>query len=364
MAPRKAPTVYDVASSAGVSIATVSRVLRSPAKVSESTRDRVQRAIDALGYVPNASARGLAGRRTGVLGLLLPGPADPLAAHADHAAGSEVGVIDDTDGSYADPDRNRYFEQLVRGCEISAWSAGYALLIASGQHLARTVVLHDLEGRVDGLVVFAGSVPDDLIARSARRLPLAVVAGRAEGAPDSVRVDDSGGMEALTRHVLAAKPPGPVLYLAGPADSADARDREQGFHAAIADARAAGRDVERHLVPTDGTAEAALAETRRILRETRPAAVIAADDPSALAALAALEEAGISVPDQCVVAGFGGVEEARLSRPTLTTVRQPMTDVGIHAVRTLQRRLADADADPVDLRLPVDLLLRQSCGPA
>ncbi|WP_227488078.1 LacI family DNA-binding transcriptional regulator [Brachybacterium subflavum] len=358
MPPRKPPTVYDVATRAGVSIATVSRVLRSPQKVTESTRERVLAAIDELGYVPNASARGLAGRRTGVLGLLIPGHDAPPVPQPGSAGDHVVEFIDDMDRSFVDPERNHYFEQLVRGCEISAWGSGYALLVASGPDLSRSVVLDDLEGRVDGIIVISRTVPDDLIARSARRVPLVVVAGRAAGTADSVRVDNAGGMAAVTRHVLARKPEGPVLYLGGPADSPDGVEREEGFRREID-----GSGETWRIASTDFTTEGGAQETRRALADVRPGAVIAANDQSALGALTALREADISVPGDCVVTGFDGIEDARWSHPPLTTVRQPMTDVGVQAVRTLLRRMADAEAPGQDLQLPVDVLLRESCGP-
>jgi LacI family transcriptional regulator len=357
--PRKPPTVYDVAARAGVSIATVSRVLRCPAKVSAGTRDRVLQAIGDLGYIPNASARGLAGRRTGVLGLLLPGHDAPVTTRSLESADHEVGFIDDTDHSFVDPQINRYFEQLVRGCEITAWDAGYALLVASGRDLSRTMVLDDLEGRVDGLIIISSTVPEELIARSARRIPLVVVAGRTEGAPDSVRVDNRGGMTALARHVLAVKRPGPVLYLTGPADSPDGLEREAGLRTVMQ-----GSGEPWAIRTGDFSWDGGRSATREALRELRPAAVIGGNDQSALGALDALREHGIDVPQDCLVTGFDGLDEARWSQPPLTTVRQPMTDVGIQAVLALQRRLEDADIPPQDIQLPVDVLLRESCGPA
>lgn len=358
MPPRKPPTVYDVATRAGVSIATVSRVLRSPEKVMPATRDRVSTVIEEIGYVPNASARGLAGRRTGVLGLLIPGHDAPFSPHRDEARARDVEFIDDMDLGFVDAHRNRYFEQLVRGCEASAWTSGYALMVASGPDLSRTVVLDDLEGRVDGLVVISRAVPDELIARSARRVPLVVVAGGAARAADSVRVDNHGGMAAVTRHVLARKPKGPVLYLGGPSDSPDAIERERGFLREIGGTGEAWR-----IATADFSTEGGERETRRALTEMRPGAVIAANDQSALGALSVLERAGISVPHECVVTGFDGIEDARWSSPPLTTVRQPMTDVGSQAIHALLRRMADADAPAQELQLPVDVLLRESCGP-
>lgn len=402
----KSPTVYDVARQAEVSIATVSRVLRRPDKVAAATRERVMAAVQQLGYVPNASARGLAGRRTGVLGLLIPGHDLPTTTDREDArtATGEVAFIDDRDGSAADPYRNRYFEQLVRGAEAAAWREGYALMVAAGRDMGREVVMHDLAGRVDGLAAVSRTVPDELLRTSIGRTPLVLVAGHStadgdgadggsEGADgsegddgadgavdgvgprgavgttaDAVRVDNRGGMRALVEHVLAVKPPGPVLYLAGPPDSPDAAGRAAGFRDAIGGGGAG----------SDGTGRGGTAWTELLgdftwqgghdavaahLEQDTPAAVIAANDQSALGALAALREGGVDVPGTCVVTGFDGIDESRWSTPALTTVRQPMLDLGVRAVELLLRRIADPGAPSTELLLPVDVLLRHSCGP-
>lgn len=355
MPRRKSPTVYDVAEHAGVSIATVSRVLRSPEKVTVSTRERVLAAVQDLRYVPNASARGLAGRRTGVLGLLIPGHDISTASRRPVDASGTIEFLDDHHDSHGGPFRNRYFEQLVHGAEAATWDAGYGLLIAAGSSVSRDMVVRDLTGRVDGLAVIARTLPDELITRAADSVPLVLVAGRLPGTTDSVSVDNRGGMSALTEYVLRVKPPGPTLYLAGSVDSPDAVERELGFRDALA-----AHPGPWHTAAADfswqGGHEAALEQ----LRSEPPGAVIGANDQSALGALAALRVAGVRVPEECVVTGFDGIDESRYSHPPLTTVRQPMADLGIHAVEALLSRIADPGAEPRDLRLAVDVLLRQS----
>ncbi|MGO1283841.1 LacI family DNA-binding transcriptional regulator [Brachybacterium tyrofermentans] len=354
---KKSPTVYDVAAHAGVSIATVSRVLRGPDKVAAGTRERVLSAVQELEYIPNASARGLAGRRTGVLGLLIPGHDIPATSHGRTDTATTVEFLDDHDNSHAGFLRNRYFEQLVQGAEAAAWRDGYALLIAAGTSVSRDVMLRDLTGRVDGLVVVSRTVPDELIERAAHSVPLVLVAGDLPGTTDSVRVDNRGGMSALARYILRVKPPGPVIYLAGPPNSPDAAARELGFRDAIA-----AHPDRWHSALAEFTFQGGHGAIVDQLRTEAPGAVIGANDQSALGALAALQEAGILVPEDCVVTGFDGIDEARYSRPGLTTVRQPMTDLGVHAVDVLLRRIAHPDAEPHDLQLPVDVLLRDSSG--
>ncbi|UFU06836.1 LacI family DNA-binding transcriptional regulator [Ruania halotolerans] len=356
---RKQPTVYDVANRAGVSIATVSRVLQGPQTVRESTRERVLTAVRELGYVPSASARGLAGRRTRVLGLLLPGeserePEPPMVSTAT----GDVAFVDDREGMRAGHAHQLYFDEILRGAEDAAWRAGYALMITAGRGMSRDVVLDDISGRVDGLAVLASTLDDALIRRAARRLPLVVLAGDTPDEVDRVSVDNRGGMRALAAHVLAVKPPGPLLYLDGPDTSPDAAARAEGFRDAVP------ADLpEVHHAGAEFTEPGGRAAVAEFLDRGVPGAVVAANDQSALGALAALAEAGVRVPEDCVVTGFDGIDAGRYSTPRLTTVRQPMAQLGETAMEAIITRLEDRDLPPRAIELPVDVLLRGSCPP-
>ncbi|MFD1717057.1 LacI family DNA-binding transcriptional regulator [Georgenia deserti] len=355
----KTPTVYDVAAQAGVSIATVSRVFRQPEAVREATRERVMAAVRELGYVPSASARGLAGRRTSVLGLLLPGHDDLEPGRSAPVRSGEVAFIDDRAAALTPTSPNLYFDELLRGVEVASWRAGYALTVTAGRGMSREMVLSDIAGRVDGLAVVARTLSDDLVSRTARRLPIVVLAGTGAGGVDHVEVDNRGGMRALSRHVLQVKPPGPVLYLEGPRQSPDAEARAAGFGEAVD-----GADEDVHRRPAEFTHEGGYAATADFLRVRRPGAVVAANDQSALGALDALRRVGVRVPTQCVVTGFDGIDAGRYANPSLTTVRQPMTALGERAVEVLLRRLGEPELPPCGLQLPVEVLLRDSCPPA
>ncbi len=353
----KSPTVYDVADHAGVSIATVSRVFSHPGSVRESTRERVMSSVRELGYVPSASARGLAGSRTGVVGLLLPEHDERDDRDADEA--SAAGGIAFVDGM-AEGRRGSlfrlYYDELLHGFEAAASRAGRALLVSSGSGRTREAAMSDLTGRVDGLAVVASSVPDELIEFAARRVPVVLLAGGAR-APhlDRVAVDNAGGMAALTARVIGARRAGPILYLDGPEASPDAEDRRSGFLAA------AGSRPDLIVRRADFTSDGGYAATRAVLADARPGAVIAANDQSALGALEALSEAGIRVPDECVVTGFDGIAAGRYSSPALTTIRQPMSALGPAAIEMLLSRIADRSAAARSTLLPVQVLLRETC---
>ncbi|TPW76850.1 LacI family DNA-binding transcriptional regulator [Schumannella sp. 10F1B-5-1] len=393
------PTVYDVAARSGVSIATVSRVLRRPDEVRPETAAKVMDAVRDLGYVPSASARGLAGKRTQVIGLLLPGhqegapvadpgPATPPRIRDDRASAEQAAEEAGTGGPV-----NLYYDEVIRGAEGEASEQGFALLIAAGTASQRERLVGEIAGRVDGLVVLAATLGDELLARTASRVPVVLVADSSdEHDLDHVVVDNEEGMRALVAEVLRDGAVRQLAYLAGPEDSPDERDRHRGFARAVEDARADAETGARARADTGATTHATRTGTAslptletRILRgdfsvaggrrvaeqllagadagERIPDAIVCSNDQSALGVLQSLTAAGVDVPGRVRVSGFDGVEAGRFSTPRLTTVRQPMADLGRIAVRTLLRRLADPDAPRQRVMLPVEVLLRESAPP-
>ena len=384
----KAPTVYDVAAHAGVSIATVSRVLRRPDDVRPETRTRVLDSVRALGYVPSGAARGLAGRRHGVLGLFLPGHDaidEPEPDWAVLTDSSRIPLLDDrearvagpvaTGGHWSNP-ANLYFDEVLRGAEVESWRRGFALMVAAGRGSSREVIVNDIAGRVDGLAVLAQTVPADLLAHVSRRIPVVVLADSRPGDElDHVSVDNVAGMRALTEFVLGGEGAdgrvADVVYVAGPGDSPDVADRHRGFDEAVASATAttsaAARQghgpvrvrVERGDFSREGGRRAG--EALVASSDPLPQAVVCANDQSALGVLDAFVAHGVDVPGRVAVTGFDGIEAGRFSTPRLTTVRQPMNDLGRVAVRTIVTRLTDPTAPPQRVTLPVEVLLRESC---
>ena len=370
----KAPTVYDVAAHAGVSIATVSRVLRRPDDVRPETRTRVLESVRSLGYVPSGAARGLAGRRHGVLGLFLPGHDGIDEPEPDWARVVDPGRIPLVDDSAARGARRvgaptsstpspatLYFDEVLRGAEVESWRRGFALMVAAGRGSSREVMLNDIAGRVDGLAVLAQTVPDDLLAHVSRRIPVVVLADSRPGDQlDHVSVDNVAGMRALTAFVLEAHRVRDVAYVTGPTDSPDEADRHRGFDEAVAAVPGpVAVRVERGDFSRDGGRRAG--ESLLASGAPLPRAVVCSNDQTALGLLDVLAEHGVAVPGQVLVTGFDGIEAGRFSTPRLTTVRQPMGDLGRVAVRSIVTRLTDPGAPPQRVTLPVEVLLRESC---
>ncbi|MFI6950989.1 LacI family DNA-binding transcriptional regulator [Streptomyces sp. NPDC050422] len=347
-----APTVYDVAERSGVSIATVSRVYRTPESVRAQTRERVLEAARVLGYVPSGNARGLASRTTGVLGLCFPDYADP-DAEADAEADSD-----------ADDAVMLYSDQIIRGMERAARRHGYALLIAASLEGGPESLVAKVAGRVDGFAVLAQTVPTEDLEVISRRLPVVMLAGPREiDHLDHIVVANAEGERELTRHLIEDHGLRRLAFVGGDTDSPDAEARFRGFQEACRDAGLPVPDEPALRTTMMKQAEGALAaETLLDRGGDRPEAVLFANDQMAVGALRALARRGVRVPQDMAVTGFDGIPLGRIVQPPLTTVRQPIRRLGEQAVELLVERLNNSGREPVSLTLPVSVIRRASCG--
>ncbi|MEW2121661.1 LacI family DNA-binding transcriptional regulator [Streptomyces sp. NPDC005474] len=364
----KAATVYDVAERAGVSIATVSMTFRRPHKVREETRKIVEAAAEALNYVPSASARGLAHGRTGALGLYsfdyfrpeafeVPVALEPVG----QTRAGEVAVVRDDD------EHHRrfplYVDEVQRGVELECWQRGYALLIGGGSRADRPTVVTDIVGRVDGLAVFPRTVPDDVLERISQRIPVVALSeGQQHDGLSKVCADNRGGMRAVTEHLIVEHGLRDLQFV-GELSMFDAQERFSGFQAAL---RGAGLRVPRkplaRLAVDQHDTGRVIADVLARGGDGLPEAFVCVTDEAAVNLMEALAEHGVRVPEQVAVTGFDGIVAGRVVRPSLTTVRQPMQAMGRAVVDILVERLADPAGPPVSRRLPVQVVLRESCG--
>jgi LacI family transcriptional regulator, galactose operon repressor len=349
-----APTVYDVAERANVSIATVSRVYRNPGSVRERTRDRVLAAARELGYVPSGSARGLASRSTGVLGLCFPDYADPEIDGSDRA--------DDRDGADGFGEQTLYADEITRGMERAARRHGYALLIAASLADGPESLVASVAGRVDGFAVLARTIATEDLELVARRLPVVMIAGPREiDRLDHVEVANQDGQRELTTHLIADHGLRRLAFVGGAEDSPDAHARFAGFREALEKAGLPAPPAPD--VRGDFTQAGGRAATRRLLDHgPLPQALVFANDQMAIGAYDVLERRGVRVPADVAVVGFDGIPLGRVVRPGLTTVSQPMRRLGETAVDLLVERLADSAREPRSVLLPVTQTRRASCG--
>lgn len=325
----KAPTIYEVARRAGVSIATVSRALRDSDLVTPETRARVLAAAEELHFTPSRPARSLAEGRHAANGIVFP-----------HLVGP-------------------YYAEVVLGYEEVAAELGRSVLILAthGRRDADAAVL-DLAGRVDGLVVLGRTVGDDIVRRiAAGGLPLVLVARDPVPAVDTLRTENGATARELAAH-LAGHGHRRFAFLGDPAASPDVQGRYAGFAGGL---RAAGIEVPPP-VPCPFDLDAGRAAAAALVATTpRPDVVVCANDEVALGALTAAADAGLTVPDDIAITGWDGLMAARFAG--LTTVAQPMRELGATAARWLHDRISAGPSGPVrrDV-LPTQLVVRASCG--
>ncbi|MBM9593834.1 LacI family DNA-binding transcriptional regulator [Roseitranquillus sediminis] len=333
---RRSISIRDVAASAGVSVATVSRTLNSPAQVAASTRQAVLEAIRQTGYAANEAARNLRQRRTGAVVALVPNIA------------------------------NQFFSEILAGIAEVMWPAGYNLLIADteadGQRPHRLPYIDS--NRADGVILFDGAVPAEKVSSAAgRRAPPVVMA--CEWLPGlslpQVRIDNVEGARLAVAY-LAELGHRRIGHVSGPAANVLTRARMEGW-CAVLDGCGLPRPEE-WLFSGDFTLDAGMIAARRWLAlDERPTAVFCSSDTMACGFIGALARAGVAVPDDVSVVGFDDIDLAAHLHPALTTVHQPRRRIGTAAAEALLTLMAGGKLTNTDTVLPVELTVRASAKP-
>lgn len=336
--PPPLATIKEVAREAGVSVATVSRVLNSKGPVRDETRQRILEAATRLGYSPNAAARSLSTRKTGTIGVLLP----------------------DLYGEF--------FSEVIRGLDLAARRSGYHILVSSS-HSDRSeveAVLRTLRGRVDGLIVMSPEADARALQSNLpARLPIVLLNARVEGSAfDSINLDNYGGAAAMVRH-LAGLGHRRIAHVKGAPGNNDALERLMGYRDALRSVFGDGGDgAETIELEGDFSEESGVRAGREILAMSRrPDAVFAANDAMAIGLLHAFQNAGVKVPGEIAVAGFDDVPIARFLTPPLTTVGVAIADLGALAIRRLLQVMEREESQESQHEvLPMTLVVRGSCG--
>ena len=218
-------------------------------------------------------------------------------------------------------------------------------------------------GKVDGLVVVARALADDDVAAIGLRLPVVVLSDRAGKRTnlDSVAVDNRGGMRALTEHLLGVHGYRSPAFIGGPRISPDSMERFAGYREAL---RAAGLTAPKHPTRSAISPKPAGREPSRALLDAPqlPDAIVCGNDEMAVGGMRVLAQRKIRVPGDIAITGFDNLAVADHLRPALTTVAQPMREIGAEAVRAVLCRLDDQDATRRATVLPTRLVVRRSCG--
>lgn len=332
------PTIKEVSQHARVSPSTVSRVLNGTTPVSPGVRQRVLAAVRALDYTPNAFARGLATNRSGGIGVTV----------------NDIG--------------SPYYAVMLAGVEAAVEAAGMHLIVASGKALAdreRDAIQFMKQRRSDALIVQAEALGDAELIELARtsEVPI-VVFGRwiAELEGRCVHLDNEAGGRLATEHLLGHGHR-VVAHVTGPMAFPDARQRLLGYRMALERAGIAYDD--RLVVEGDFREAGGRAATRRLLeRAPEVEAIFVANDQMAAGAIRAIRDLGRDVPHDVSVVGFDDVLLAQYLSPTLTTVRQPLYEMGRAAASIALTLLHGKDEGEVRTRFEPELVVRQSVAPS
>ena len=330
-------SIADVAKRAKVSISTVSRALNRRELVNEKTRQRVDQAIRELNYRPNLFARGLMLQRSEMVALVLP----------------------DVHGEF--------YSEVIRGANTKARELGYHLVISSSEGPEdMQSLLEDLNrgSIVDGLAVMVSEQTEELQpVLSTVRPPTVIVDGAVEdGRRDNVVIDQRAGALALTRHLVNDCGAKRIFFVGGLKTNMDTIARRQAYEEVL---KASGLPVlPGDIYHLDFQYESAYVLAQERVREWAGPGhcVFAANDEMACGVIDAAAGAGLRVPQQLAVVGFDDTRIAAMTRPPLTTVRVPMSQMGATAIELLCQRLADPQRPPRRVSLRPELIVRESCG--
>jgi len=326
-------TIYDIARHVGVSAGTVSRALSRPEKVLPATRQRIEAAAAALGYVPNTVARTLKTQRSGKILVTVP----------------DIG--------------NPFFAQILKGAEEAAQTAGYAVLLGDTQHQPEREERYAQmlpRNEADGLIVLGHRLPPtarEIVRQLGATAP--VVNGcefdPALGIP-SVHIDNAAAARTAMEHLYGLGHTR-IAVVGGPPDNPLHRQRLEGARAA---ARTRGLLRQLSIVPGDFSVESGHAAGTALLGSAPvPTAAFCFSDQMALGVLAACRDLGVRVPQDFSIVGFDDLASSRYLSPPLTTIAQPMCEIGARAVNLLLAIIGEVDV-PHQQTLEFQLMLRAS----
>ena len=329
-------TIRDVSARAGVSVATVSRVMHTPHVVSEETRQQVEKAIQETGYQPNLIARSFRTKRTFLILVLVPDIANP------------------------------FFSRIIKGIEKTASEYGYSVLLGdSALSPERENAYAELVAtkRADGLIQFSSRIPkpvERLVLENALPFVNACeVIPAFKGA--RVAIDDKESTAEMTRHLLSLGHRR-IGVISGLKSSPQTLARLAGFKSTM---KAHPKPVKTSfIIEGRETMESGYKAVAGFKRAELPDAIFCLNDEMAIGVMKRLSEIGLRIPRDISVAGFDDIEIGRFSTPTLTTISQPMEAIGQAAMKTLFAMIESRPIEQPLTVLPTQLIVRESTGPA
>ncbi|SDD37989.1 LacI family transcriptional regulator [Terribacillus halophilus] len=326
-------TIYDVAREANVSMATVSRVVNGNPNVKPATRKKVLSTIEALGYRPNAVARGLASKRTTTVGAIIP----------------DISSI--------------FFSELARGIEDIATMYKYNMILSnSDQNPDKELTLFNsmLEKQVDGIVFMGGKISEELLQQFEKSPVPIVIAANVQGTGDtpSVAIDYEQAAYEATKLLIDHDHEHPA-FVAGTAEAETNNQKYKGYLRAVMENNAEVK--QEYIVKANNTYNSGLEAAKQLVDLTnRPSAVFVSSDEMALGVIHGFQDNGLRVPEDIEVVGYDNTRLATMVRPTLSTVVQPTYDIGAVAMRLLTKLMNKEEVSEKNVILPHRIIERNS----
>ena len=329
-------TIVNVAEEAGVSYGTVSRVINDSVHVKPETRERIQQAMERLGYVVNRQARSLAGGKANVIGVLVP----------DLGTG--------------------YIGEIMRGIDTELGLAGYDLMLYTTHRTAvkeSNYVANLAQGMVDGLLLILPRNPSDYIsALTQRKFPFVLIDHQGTGRDcAAVGATNWQGAYNATEYLINLGHRR-IGFITGSMDLGAAQDRLEGYQAALRTNRLSS-EAELIYSGTFFQPDGYIGALQFLNLKNPPSAIFASNDVMAMGVMDAIREKGLQIPEDISVIGFDDIPQAMLVRPALTTVRQPLEKMGRAATQMLLDMLGNPGKKKERFELPTELIVRDSCQP-
>ena len=330
-----AHTLEDIARISGYSRSTVSRVINGEYGVSEKAKQKINEVVEKLNYQPNHAARALAAGKMMTIGLLIP---------------ESIRFI------FTDP----YFQYLSLAISQACEQKDYSLILwlTEPEFERKSIQRHLKAGIVDGFIAASAEFEEPLIEALHNNNKPFVIIGRQEieNGVNFVDADNKAGGYLATQHLIE-RGYQRITTITGPQDMAAGRDRLTGYERALHD-----NGIERKeelIVQGDFTRESGYHGARQLLT-TKPDAIFVASDYMAFGAIQAINEAGLSIPDDIAIVGFDDIPQAAIQTPSLTTVHQPIEEMGKQAVEIVINAIDHPEAEIQHVILPPTLVQRQS----
>ncbi|MEK5641026.1 LacI family transcriptional regulator [Paenibacillus rhizosphaerae] len=328
-------SIHDVAKEAGVSVATVSKVINHYPDVSDKTRKKVKSAIELLRYRPNAIARGLVTGRSWTVGVL-------------------INI----------PFTNPYVAELLEGIKTALENSGYDLMRLSARlnDESYSFIDHCESRNLDGVVIFGVERDHRIIGELIRSdIPTMFVDTDVMGnRVGNITSDNVNGVRMAVSHLYGLGHRD-IAYIAGTLGHTVAERRLQGYKQGLADCSIEYRD--KYLEVCDYSFEGGMVAMRKLLHlQSPPTAVVCTSDMAAMGAIHEIEAWGFSVPGDVSVVGFDNIFEAKVFKPSLTTVNQNIHNIGARSIEHLISMIENPEYSPPEIMEPASLVIRQSTG--